>query len=46
MNKFVFPYVSEGVIIGIFLVISLVFWQHKQLDAWFNFEEEEDNETE
>lgn len=46
MNDFGFPYVSEDVIIGIFLVISLVFWQHKQLNAWFNFEEEEDNEAE
>lgn len=46
MNDFGFPYVSEGVIIGIFLVISLVFWQHKQLDTWFDFEEADDNEGE
>lgn len=46
MNDFGFPYVSEGVIIGIFLVISLVVWQRRRLDAWFNFEEKDDNEEE
>ena len=35
-----------GIIIGIFLVISLVIWQRRRLDAWFDFEEGEDNEAE
>lgn len=35
-----------GITIGIFLVILLVVWQRRRLDAWFNFEEEEDNEAE
>ena len=35
-----------GIMIVIFLVISLVVWQCRRLDAWFNFEEEEDNEAE
>lgn len=35
-----------GITIGIFLVISLIVWHRKRLDAWFNFEEGEDNEAE
>lgn len=35
-----------GIVIGIFLVISLVIWQRRRLDAWFDFEEGEDNEAE
>lgn len=35
-----------GITIGIFLIVSLVIWQRKRLDAWFNFKEEEDNEAE
>ena len=48
MNNFGFPYVSEGIIIGIFLVVSLVIWRRKQLNAWFDFEERggDDNEAE
>ena len=33
-----------GIIIGIFLVISLVIWQRKRLYTWFDFEEEDDDE--
>lgn len=35
-----------GIIIVTFLVISLVVWQRRRLDACFNFEEGEDNEAE
>lgn len=35
-----------GITIGIFLIVSLVIWQRKRLDAWFYFEEEDDNEAE
>lgn len=35
-----------GITIGIFLVVPLVIWQRKRLDAWFNFEKEEDNGAE
>ena len=35
-----------GIIIGIFVVVSLVVWQRRRLDAWFNFEKEDDNEAE
>lgn len=34
-----------GIVIGIFLVFSLVIWQRRRLDAWFNFKEEDDNEA-
>lgn len=35
-----------GITIGIFIVVLLAVWQRRRLDAWFNFEEEEDNEAE
>lgn len=35
-----------GITIGIFIVVLLAVWQRKQLNAWFNFKEEDDNEAE